>query len=381
MTEADSIETLRRRTSEKWGKYPADVLPMFVAEMDFPLAPAIKSALQTALEIGDTGYVNPLDTGAARAFADYATAAWGWSPSPERMGHTTDVSVVIVESLRRLIARGDGVIITPPVYPPFYDLVPEGGGTVVEVPLLDDGATYALDLEGIDRALAAGARGVLLCNPHNPVGLVPDRDTLTRLSRIVARHGAVVISDEIHAPLTHRGSVFTPYLSVSEEAREHGIAAESASKAFNLAGLKCALFVTASDRMTRLIRSLPAEVTFRTGLFGLISTREGFAHGRDWLKATLASIESNFTLLGQQLAEKLPVVRLRRPQATYLAWLDMSALGWGDDPAEHAAKHARVALSHGPFFGAGGSGYARMNLACAPATIIQAIDRLAAIAR
>jgi cystathionine beta-lyase len=293
------------------------------------------------------------------------------------MGVTTDVSVVIVESLRRLIPSGAGVIITPPVYPPFFDLVREAGGAVVEVPLLDDGLAYALDLDGIDRALGAGASGVLLCNPHNPVGLVHSRAQLTELSAIVARHGGFVISDEIHAPLTHRGHAFTPYLTVSGDAREHGIAAESGSKAFNLARLKTAFFVAESDRMTELITSLPEEVTFRAGLFGLIATRVGFSQGQGWLQATVAAIEHNITVLEGQLAASLPAVRLRRPDASYLGWLDMSALGWGDDPAQVALQHAKVALSSGLGFGRQGAGHARMNLACAPDTITEAVARLA----
>jgi cystathionine beta-lyase len=357
--------------------FPAAVLPMFVAEMDFPLAPAIKAALQEAIEVGDTGYVNPHDTSAAAAFAAFAEDAWGWSPQVHRMGMTTDVSVVIVESLRRLAPAGAGVIVTPPVYPPFFDLVPEAGGVVVQVPLLDDGAAYALDLDGIDRALSAGARGVLLCNPHNPVGLVHSREQLAELSTIVARHGGFVVSDEIHAPLTHGGHAFTPYLTVSDEARNHGIAAESGSKAFNLAGLKTAFFVAESDRMTKLITSLPVEVTFRAGLFGLIATRTGFTHGREWLQATVAAIEHNITVLEEQLAASLPGVRLRRPDASYLAWLDMSALGWGEDPAQFALQHAKVALSSGPAFGPQGIGHARMNLACGPDTIMEAVARLA----
>ncbi len=377
MNEADPLESLRRRSSEKWGTFPADVLPMFVAEMDFPLAPEIKAALLGAVETGDTGYVNPHDTSAAAAFASFARDTWGWSPQVHRMGVTTDVSVVIVESLRRLIPPGAGVIITPPVYPPFFDLVPEAGGTVVQVPLLDGGPAYALDLDGIDRALAAGARGILLCNPHNPVGLVHSREQLTELSAIVARHGGFVVSDEIHAPLTHHGHAFTPYLTVSDVAREHGIAAESGSKAFNLAGLKTAFFVAESDRMTKLITSLPEEVTFRAGLFGLIATRTGFASSREWLQATVAAIEHNITVLEQELTASLPAVRLRRPDASYLAWLDMSALGWGDDPAQFALDRARVALSNGPAFGPPGAGYARMNLACAPGTITEAVSRLA----
>lgn len=378
-TSADAMTTLRRRTSEKWGVYADDVLPMFVAEMDFPLAPAIRKALHEAIDLGDTGYVNPLDPGAREAFRDYAAAAWGWEPDIGRMRITTDVSVVIVETLRRLIDPGDGVVITPPIYPPFYDLIPEAGGAVVEVPLHDDGSSYALDLEGIDRALAAGAKGVLLCSPHNPVGLVHDRATLEELSRIVARHDGFVVSDEIHAPLTHHGVEFTPYLTVSAQAQAHGIAAESASKAFNLAGLKTALFVSASDRMTDLIRSLPEEVTFRAGQFGLIATREGFAHSREWLDGTIAAVQGNADHLEAELAAHLPAVRLRRPSASYLAWLDMSALGWGDDPAVIAEERARVALSSGPRFGRQGAGYARMNLACSPDTITEAVRRLASV--
>lgn len=379
-TPAEPIGTLRRRSSEKWTEHPADVLPLFVAEMDYGLAPAITAALREAIDTGDTGYVNPHDTRAAAAFADFAADAWGWSPSPDRMAYTTDVSVVIVESLRRLISPGDGVVITPPVYPPFFDLIPEAGGTVIEVPLIDEADVYRLDLDGIERELAAGAKAVLLCNPHNPVGLVHDRATLIRLSRVVARHGAFVVSDEIHAPLTHAGTRFTPYLSVSEEAREHGIAAESGSKAFNLAGLKTAMFVAASEPMAALIRSLPHEVTVRTGLFGLIATREGFGASRDWLSSTIAAIESNVDLLDAQLAEKLPAVRWHRPEASYLAWLDLRALGWGDDPAARALEQARVALVSGLDFGTQGAGFARMNLACAPEMVIEAVDRIAAAA-
>ncbi|WP_432512155.1 MalY/PatB family protein [Kineococcus sp. SYSU DK001] len=376
MTDAAPMEQLRRRRSEKWTTHPPDVLPMFIAEMDFPLAPAITAALQQALADGDTGYVNPHDTGAAEAYAAYARDAWDWEIDPSRTSCTTDVSVVVVESLRRLTAPGDGVVVTSPVYPPFFDLVVEAGGTVVDVPLLDDGREYRLDLEGVDRALAAGARAVLLCNPHNPVGRVHSREELTELSRVVARHGAAVVSDEIHAPLTHRGVEFTPYLTVSEEARDHGIAACSGSKAFNLAGLKTALFVTASDRTTRIVRSLPEEVVFRTGHFGALATRAGFTDGLDWLDATLATIEGNVDLLRRELAAHLPQARLRTPSASYLAWLDLRELGWGDDPARHALEHGRVALSNGPAFGPGGAGFARVNLACAPDTVREAVARL-----
>ncbi|MDN5632068.1 aminotransferase class I/II-fold pyridoxal phosphate-dependent enzyme, partial [Kocuria sp.] len=246
MTTADEISALRRRTSTKWRSYEQDVLPMFIAEMDFPTPPRIKEALLAAVENNDTGYAATADRGAARAYADFAARRWNWRPDPERIAYTTDVTVVLVESLRRLVAPGDGVVITPPVYAPFYDLVREAGGEVVEVPLQDDDAAYRLDIPGIDAALAAGARAVLLCNPHNPLGLVHSREDLAALADVVERHGAHVVSDEIHAPMVHRGVEFTPYLSVSDAARRHGVAAASGSKAFNLAGLKAAMFVVDS---------------------------------------------------------------------------------------------------------------------------------------
>lgn len=355
---------------------------MFVAEMDYPLAPVIKEALFEAIELGDTGYVDPRSGGraAARALADFAADRWDWRPDPEGMQTTTDVSVVIVESLRRLIEPGDGVIITPPVYPPFFQLVREAGGTVVEVPLADDGERWSLDLAGIDAALARGARGILLCNPHNPLGLVHSREQLKALAEIVERRDGFVVSDEIHAPLVHTDAAFTPYLDVSDAARRHGIAAHSASKAFNLAGLKCALFVTAGERMRALVRSLPEEVVFRTGLFGAIATRVGFSEGRDWLDATIAAIERNRRLLSVLLAERLPAARYREPHASYLAWLDLNEYGWGEDPARVLRRRAGVALSNGPQFGAQGRGFARMNIACAPELLTEAVSRLAAAA-
>jgi cystathionine beta-lyase len=216
-----------------------------------------------------------------------------------------------------------------------------------------------------------------LCHPHNPLGHLHPRDELLELSRIVDRHDGFVVSDEIHTPLTHHGHQFVPYLTVSDQACNHGIAAESGSKAFNLAGLKTAFFVADSDRMITLIRSLPVEVTFRAGLFGLLATRAGFTHGLDWLDATIAAVEGNVKLLDERLRAQLPSVRFRRPHASYLAWLDMSALSWGEDPAERALQEAKVALSAGPSFGKPGVGHARMNLACTPDATTKAIGRLA----
>ncbi|MCX7523270.1 aminotransferase class I/II-fold pyridoxal phosphate-dependent enzyme [Microbacterium sp. STN6] len=374
---ADPLEKLRTRTSEKWREFGDDVLPLFVAEMDYPLAEPVADALVAAIGRSDTGYAGA-GSDLPDAFARFALDRWGWQVDPAQVSTTTDVSVVIVEALRLVLEPGDGVIVMPPVYPPFFDLPREAGGTVVEVPLVDDGHESSIDLEGIERAFSTGARAVLLCSPHNPLGLVHSREQLTALAEIVDRHGGFVVSDEIHAPLTHRDARFTPYLTVSDAAREHGIAAESASKAFNLAGLKCAMFVTAGERMARLVHALPEEVHFRTSLFGRIASTVALTEATGWLDSVIDAIELNRRLLTGLLSEHMPSVEYREPHASYLAWLGLEPLGWGDDPARRALADARVALSNGPTFGAEGRGFARLNFACSADVLRQAIERLAA---
>lgn len=376
---ADSLEQLRSRTSEKWTAYPSDVLPLFVAEMDYPLAGAIADAVHAAIDRSDTGYAGTIHDNLAPAFAGFAERRWEWNVDPEQISSTTDVSVVIVESLRLAINPGDGVIITPPVYPPFFDLVPEAGGQVVEVPLVDDGTSWALDLDGIEAAFAAGARALLLCNPHNPLGHVHPTDQLARLAELAAEFNATIVSDEIHAPLAAADAGFTPFLSVSDAAREHGIAAHSASKAWNLAGLKCALFVTAHQRTRDLLARLPEEVHFRTSLLGRIANTAAFTDGEGWLDGALTSIRSNRELLARLIDERLPGAGYRPPAASYLAWLDLRTFGWGDDPATRILESAHVAVNSGLGFGTQGAGHVRLNFACSPEVLTEAIDRIAAL--
>jgi cystathionine beta-lyase len=372
---ADPLERLRKRTSEKWVAYPPDVLPLFVAEMDYPLAPVIAETLTERIRLSDTGYVaSPLPVG--EAFAAFAARRWGWQLDADRVRTTTDVSVGIVETLRRATRPGDGVIINPPVYPPFSMMVPESGCTIVPVPLLDDGSDYLLDLDGIERAFAAGARALLLCNPHNPVGYVPSRETLIAIADLAAKYEATVVSDEIHSMLTHSTVEFTPFLSVSDAAREHGVTITSASKAYNLAGIKCSMMIAASDRSIALLDGMSVEVGWRTSILGLHATVAALAHGDDWLDGTIRALEESTTLLGSLLRAQLPGVGFRAPDATYLAWLDFRSLDWGDDPSIRALA-AKVALNPGPDFGPEGTGFARLNFACSPEVLTEAIARLA----
>jgi cystathionine beta-lyase len=375
------LDLLRQRSSTKWRSYGDDVIPMFVAETDFALAPAITAALHRAVEIGDTGYTPPRP-GIDFDFAAYAERHWGWRPDPERIRWTGDVMMGVVEVLRAVTSPGDRVVVTPPVYPPFYDTVEEAGAVVERVPLLDDGERWSLDLDGIERALAQGARSVLLCNPHNPTGTVHTRESLAALARVAHRYGATVVSDEIHAPLTHAPSVFTPFLDAAPEAAAVGYAVTSASKTYNLAGLKCAVIVTASEETAAVVKGLPWEVEWRAGLFGVIANRAAFAAESDvWLDGLLVALDDNRRLLAELLAEHLPLARYRVPEAGFLAWVDVSAYGWGDNPAPFIRREAKVALHHGPLFGAEGVGHVRINVGCAPAVLRDAIERIGRLVR
>ena len=375
------IDQLRQRTSTKWRTYPEDVLPLFVAETDFTPAPTVTAALARAVELGDTGYTPP-DPGIAGAYVGFAQRRFDWTVDPARIRTTCDVMMGVVELLRQVTEPGDRVIITPPVYPPFYDCIPEAGAVVERVPLRDSGAAWELDLAGIESALAAGARAVLLCNPHNPTGTAHSRESLAALAALAEAHGAAVISDEIHAPLVGRGAVFTPFLDASPAAARVGFAVTSASKAFNTAGLKCALMVTADDATTAVVRALPAEVEWRTGLFGALAAVAAFSPESDpWLDAQLAALDENRVLLAELLAEHVPGARYRIPDAGFLAWIDVSALGWGDNPASKVLREAKVALHFGPHFGEEGKGHVRLNFGCSPDVLREAVARLGALAR
>jgi len=352
---------------------------MFVAETDYPLAPAITERLARAVALGDTGYTPP-DPGIRDAFAAFARRRFGWEVDPARVRSTADVMMGVVEILRRVTKPGDRVVVTPPVYPPFYDCVPEAEAVIERVPLRDTGDRWELDLAGIEAALAGGARAVLLCNPHNPTGTVHSRESLAELARIVEAHDAVVVSDEIHAPLTHADATFTPFLAASDEAARVGYAVTSASKAYNLAGLKCALMVTASDGTSRVVREMPAEVEWRTGLFGALAGVAAFSESDGWLDAELAALDDNRRLLAELLAEHVPGARFRIPDAGFLAWVDLSALGWGDNPATKILREAKVALHFGPHFGEQGKGHVRINFGCDPELLREAVARIGALA-
>jgi cystathionine beta-lyase len=368
-----NLERLRERRSAKWSRFAPDVLPAWVAEMDFPLAQPVKVALAEAVERDDAGYANPAAIGLAEALAGFLERRHGWTVDAEQVITTGDVVGGLTDLLRTLLEPGDGVIVSPPVYHPFFSLVVDAGCSLVEVPLSGD---RGLDLDGIDAAFSAGARAILLCNPQNPTGAVATSSELAALADLAAAHEGWVLADEIHAPLTLPGATHVPFLTVSSAARARGIALVSASKTFNLAGLGCAQIVTADEPARSAAAELP-EGARHCGHLGAIASAAAYREGGAWLDSVIAVLAHNRELLGTLLAELLPQARWKPPAAGYLAWIDLGPYGLGADPAAPILERGRLALSSGPMFGRGGDGHVRLNAGTSPDLVRTAIERIA----
>lgn len=366
-----SLERLKARSSAKWRRYQADVLPLWVAEMDVDLEPHIAQALRHAVDTSDTGY--PGTTPYIEALAEFAAARWNWQGLTE--ARVTPVASVIegyTDALVQAAGPGGTVVITSPVYPPFTSYVAAAGLTVVEAPLTEQ---LRLDIAAIDAALgsAPGKTALLLCNPHNPGGTVHTREELQALADVIAAHGSTVVSDEIHAPLVYSDATFVPYLEVDQT----GIALHAASKAWNLAAVPAALMVFGADanELRKAYRATPHHYPTH---WGVIAQEAAYRHGGPWLDSLLTALEAKRELLRGLLEATLPNVGYHHPQSTYLAWLDCRELGLGDDPAAVFLDKGRVALNSGPTFGGGGAGHVRLNFATRADILEEAVARMAA---
>jgi cystathionine beta-lyase len=367
------LPTLHQRRSEKWSGGEKDVLPSTVAEMDFPLAPEITAALHAAIDRHDLGYTPPSGTRLPAAFAGFARRRLGWSVDQDQITLVPDVMAGLIELCRVLVEPGEQVAFFTPAYPPFFDELPQARVHLVQLPLAADGVIVDLELEA---ALAGGVRALVLTNPHNPTGRVLSRPELEQIAELCDSFGCWVLADEIHAPLVLKGTTHTPWLEVSDAARERGIALTSASKAFNVAGLKTALMITASDRARDAVRRVPS-LTDRVGLLGVIAAEAAFTSGDRWLDAVRDQLTRNRQLLGDLLAAEVPKINWSPPQASYLAWLDCRALGLGDNPSEMFVQRGKVALSRGLDYGREGAGFVRLNFGTSSEHVTDAVHRMA----
>jgi cystathionine beta-lyase len=381
---AVNLAELQTHHSEKWRTFPSDVLPLPVADMDFAGAQPIRDILTHMVAHSDLGYLGPIPE-LGRAFSQFSEKRWGWKSDPEQVRVAADVGVGVVEVLRVLTKPGDKILINSPVYPNFFTWCDETHVVQVDVPFTEseeevNGSHWVLDWDALERAYASGITVHLLCNPHNPLGRVYTESELSRLSELAKLHGVIIVSDEIHAPLTFAEQSFTPFLSVSETARQVGITITSSSKGWNIAGLKCAIIVTQNELLHEKLKAIAPATHYRASLLGGFASVAAFEYGEPWLNDVLVQLDHNRKLVAAALAEQIPLVRYRIPHCSYLAWLDLSALELGDDPSAVLLEKAKVALVPGIRFGKQCSQYVRLNFATSPEILTEAINRIASVA-
>lgn len=370
---------LRRRRSEKWHTYPSDVLPAWVAEMDFPVAAPITAELRRFVEESDLGYpLAPTQTGLPEVFADRMAERFGWSPDPGRVEILSEVVQGMYLALEAYAAPGEGVIVQPPIYPPFLQSVRETGRRLVANPLRVGEERLELDLEGLDAGIDAGTRVLMLCHPHNPSGRVFSRDELESLAERVLANDLVVVSDEIHGDLLLDDGVHLPFALLGPEIAARTVTLTSPSKAFNIPGLRCAIaHFGSAELQQRFAATLPRHVRGGIGLLGIHGSLAAWRWGQPWLDEVVPYLRANRDFARTRLAERLPEIRFFPPEATYLAWMDCSGLDIERSPAAHFLRAGRVALSDGRAFGPGWERFVRLNLATSRSILAEVIDRMA----
>ncbi|QAY70148.1 MalY/PatB family protein [Xylanimonas protaetiae] len=373
--DAITLDQLRAVPSEKWSTYP-DAIGAFVAEMDFGTAPAVRRALHDAVDTGQLGYLSgPPVARMQEAYTGFAKRRFGWSVDPERVRPVPDVLAAFEATVRHLTPEGSPVVLPTPAYMPFAPFLHDLGREVIPVPFARDGGRSVHDLDAVDAAFARGAGLLVLVNPHNPTGRVFERAELEALSAVVARHGGRVFADEIHAPLVYAGHAHVPYASVSPTTAAHTVTATSASKAWNVPGLKAAQLVLTDDDAAETWQRRCTWTEHLAATPGVLAHAAAYDAGEDWLADVLAYLDGSRRLVADHLAAHLPEVGHTPPEGTYLAWLDLRRYAL-DRPTAWLREHAGVALADGRHCGAAGDGFVRLTLATPRPVLREILDRV-----
>ena len=369
-------EEARRALVLKWGTVPHDVIPAWVAEMDYALDPVVRDAVLRAVRDGAVGYpVFGAPPELSEAYAGFAARHYGSLVEPEWMLPVVDVTAGVRFVIDVLCDAGP-VVFPVPGYAPQLAIAELTGRERLDLDVDADAERAEIDLDRLDAMLARGARTLLLTQPHNPWGRVLTRAELEGIRDVVVRHGARVVCDEIHAPLVLPGASHTSYLDV-EGTHDHAVAVVAASKAFNTAGLRCAQLLVPDAAARDRLRSAPMARNDSWSPLGVVAAVAAYRDGDPWLASLVERLDRLRTLLGELLAAQLPEVRMRPLEATYLAWLDVRAYGH-DDPAAVALDRGRVKLGPGHDYLPGLAGHARLNVATSPERLTEIVRRMAA---
>jgi len=341
--------------------------------MDFAPPLAATNAMREIIDANALGYPDGATDKLTEAWLEWQSSRFGWSPDPEQVRPFTTVIQGLEAALAFATNPGDGVAVTMPVYHPFLNAIRDSGRRRVEVPLDPDG--WRLTAQALDASIDEGTTTILLCQPHNPTGRMFDDDEVGAIAEIAERRNLLVLSDEIWGDLTH-ARVHKPMASVDERFAGRTITFASASKTFNLAGMRCSMAHIDYEPFASFLASMPHRTMGELNALGIAATIGAWHGGQAWLDRTLEQIRSNFDHLAGRLAAEAPAIGFEIPDATYLAWLDFRQTPLADEPTEQLLERSQLALSPGSQFGAGGEGWGRMNVATSRTVLDQIIDRI-----
>lgn len=375
-----SHAALQARRNAKWSQYGADVLPAFVAEMDFSVAAPIQAAIERIVGEGDYGYPlrdgKRIDAAIASAFSRRMKSLYDWDVATDLV---MPVSNLVQASYAPLLAfsdPGDGVILQTPNYPPFREAITSTDRKLIALPMRDDGTRYVFDLAELDAVAAKQARIFVLCNPQNPTGRVFSRDELLDIARFARAHDLIVISDEIHSDLVHPGHRHIPFASLGPDVAARTITLNSATKSFNIPGLRCAVIAFGSEELrTRFHGRIPYKLLGQCNIVGVDATLAAWNESQPWLDAVMAHLTQARDLVQQVLATEVPAVHFHAPEATYLGWLDCSRLELPTSAFQFFLDHARIGFSAGETFDPNCTQFVRFNFATSMPILEEILDR------
>jgi len=378
----DHVPDRRPTDSIKWNKYEADVIPLWVADMDFPVAEPVLQALRGRIEHGIFGYpdVHPKPNAVSdlqQVLVDRMQRLYNWQVAPNELLLLPGVIVGLNLTCHTLATPGGGVLIQTPVYPPFFQTAPNAGMMLQEASLVrqPDGE-YEVDWEAFEGAFTDQTRVFILCNPHNPVGRVFRKAELERMAEICLHHGVIICSDEIHCDLLFTGQKHIPIASLDEEIAQNAVTLMSPTKTFNIAGLQCSFAIVQNTELREKLEQTMKGLVMWVNLIGLTATLAAYQEGQEWLDQVLEYLEGNRDYLFDILQSQFPSLKMAKPEGTYLAWLDFRESGIQGNPYEFFLKEAQVGLNDGVTFGKSGDGFVRLNFACTRATLTQALMQM-----
>ena len=377
--DATSVDSLRARGSFKWAAPGPDGFGAAVAEMDFGAAPPILDALDALSGVANFGYLPPFLAGElALACAAFHKRRYGWDVDPALIHHVPDVLKALEIAITRFSRPGSPVILPTPAYMPFLTVPGFLGREIIQVQMAGHDGFFTFDLDAIADAFRAGGHLLIFCNPYNPLGRVFTRDEITQLTDVVDRHGGRVFADEIHGPLVYPGLRHIPYASTSDVAASHALTATSASKAWNLPGLKCAQVILTNEQDRQAWEEMGFLAWRGASNPGVVANIAAFRHGEAWLDQVLAYLDDSRHLLAGLLGRHLPDARYRPPDGTYLAWLDCTTMDLPGSPGALVTDRGHVTVVDGPAFGAGGPGSFRLNFATPQPVLAEMVEHVAA---